>query len=623
MNRQHVTPLAVALLLALGACQSPPHKAGQTDADRPAAAAAKPAPGPGDADRFIAGVNRQIRDNYAEQTAAQWVSETYINADTELLVSKANERALAMLSANIDKAREFAGTDGLSPPTRRSLDLLKLQTAMPAPKDPQKLAELTAIASRLSAAYGAGKYCKDPSKPDTCRNLNQLSDTLARNRDWNADLEAWTGWHTVGRGMRQDYVRFAELVNEGAREIGYADAGEMWRAGYDMSPATFRAETDRLWSQVEPLYRDLQCYARGRLAKRYGAKMPTDGTLPAHAMGNMWAQDWSALYPLLQPYPGVSNLDVDNALKRQKYTPPAIVHRAEDFYRSLGFPALPESFYANSQFVRPRDREVVCHASAWDLNLQGDVRIKMCIDVGEEDFRTVYHEMGHIYYYLAYNPLEPLFQSGAHDGFHEAIGDTVQLNLTPAYLSRIGLAGATRQSEQVVLNAQMKLALEKVAFLPFGKLIDEWRWGVFDGSIKPENYNAAWWALKRKYQGVSPAVARSEDNFDPGAKYHVPANTPYMRYFLAHILQFQFQRALCTAAGHQGPLHECSIYGNREAGAKFWAMLQKGASQPWQDTLEGLTGQREMDASAILDYFAPLHAWLKQQNQGRDCGWQS
>ena len=599
--------LASSLILGLGAGLSPATYAQSVDAAA--------------ADRFVAGINQEIRDNYVEVTAAQWVAETYINGDTEVLVAKANERALGRLSANVEKSKQFRGVAGINPATQRGIDLLKLQTAMPAPKDPAKLAELTQIASRLNAAYGSGKSCTDEAKPETCRNLDQLSKVLAENRDWDADLDAWTAWHNVARGMRKDYTRFAELVNEGAREMDYANAGDMWRASYDMSAADFRKETDRLWRQVEPLYNDLQCYARHKLEQQYPGKLAKDGTIPAHITGNMWAQDWAALYPLLQPYPGVSNLDVDAALKEKSYTPEGMVKRAEDFYSSIGFPALPKSFYEKSQLKRPADRDVVCHASAWDLDLEGDVRIKMCININEEDFRTIYHELGHIYYYLAYNKLPPLFQTGAHDGFHEAIGDTIQLNLTPGYLAEIGLAGASKPSKEAVLNAQMKQALEKVSFLPFGKLIDEWRWGVFDGSIKPEDYNTAWWALKRKYQGVAPIVARTEADFDPGAKYHVPGNTPYMRYFLAHILQFQFQRELCKAAGYKGPLHECSIYGNKAAGAKFWAMLEKGSSQPWQATLKELTGKGEMDASAILDYFAPLHAWLKQQNKGKRCGW--
>ncbi len=603
--------LALSCALAASACTTTPKRADT---------AAPPVKTAAEADTFVAGVNQSIRDHYVEEVAAQWVANTYISRDTEVLESKASERSLTRLKEAIDASRAYEGAD-MSAPTARSIELLERLSPMPAPKDPAHLAEMAGLGSRLNAAYGAGKACKNPQDEKTCRNLDQLSQTMATNRAWDANLEAWQGWHGVARAMRPDYQRFAELLNEGARDTGYGDAGELWRSGYDMEPQAMRAETERLWGQVEPLYTQLQCFVRGRLDKKYGKRMPTDGTIPAHITGNMWAQDWSALYELVQPFPGVAGIDVDAALKRQKVTPEKMVRSAEAFYTSLGMPALPATFYERSQFVRPRDRDVVCHASAWDLNLEGDVRIKMCITPTEEDFRTIYHELGHIYYYLAYNGLPPLFQNGAHDGFHEAIGDTVELNLTPAYLNRIGLAGKTRANDKALVNAQMQLALKKIAFLPFGKLIDEWRWGVFDGSITPQNYNAAWWDLRVKYQGVSAPVPRTEEDFDPGAKYHVPGNTPYMRYFLAHILQFQFQRALCRKAGHEGPLHECSIFGNKEAGEAFWAMLGKGSSQPWQETLKTLTGDDGMDASAILDYFEPLNTWLAKQNEGKTCGW--
>lgn len=615
MKNTAILPALVGSI-ALAACT-----AQQPRNDEPAAAKAQTVTAT-DADAFVAGVNQEIRDHYVEDVAAQWVAATYITADTGVLEAKANERSLIRLKDAIEASRRFDGVPGISAETARGIEMLKRQSAMPAPKDPANLAEMATLASKLGAAYGSGKYCKDPNDPKTCKNLNELSEVLADNRNWDADLEAWQGWHSVARGMRSDYQRFAELLNEGARDTGYADAGQAWRSGYDMDPAALREETDRLWGQVKPLYSQLQCYVRDKLDKRYPGKMPNDGTIPAHITGNMWAQDWSALYPLVQPYPGTSGVDVTAALKKQKYTPEKMVRSAEDFYKSLGMPALPASFYERSQLVRPRDRDVVCHASAWDTNLEGDVRIKMCITPTEEDFRTIYHELGHIYYYLAYTNLPPLFQTGAHDGFHEAIGDTVQLNLTPAYLHQIGLAGTPRDNEKAVINAQMQLALEKIAFLPFGKLIDEWRWGVFDGSITPQNYNAAWWQLRQKYQGVSSPIPRTEQDFDPGAKYHVPANTPYMRYFLAHILQFQFQRSLCDAAGIEGPLNACSVYGNRQAGERFWAMLGKGGGQPWQKTLKELTGNEQMDASAIIDYFAPLNAWLEKQNAGKDCGWQ-
>jgi len=626
---------AVAVPLALSA-------APKKTTTKPATAA--------DAHAFVEQMNKDYRTRYLEPNGAEWVAETYITDDTQALTARANERWLQWLSNEVEAARAFESVKDIDAKDARALHLLKLQTAMPAPKDPAHLSEMTTLGSKLTAAYGSGKYCKDANDKASCRNLDDLSKVLADDRDWDHDLEAWAGWHQVGRGMLKDYQRFAELLNEGARDLGYDNVGTMWRAGYDMSPADFQAETDRLWGQVQPLYGELQCYARNKLKSKYGERMPKDGTIPAHITGNMWAQDWSNLYAMLEPYPGVGNLDVNARLGAERKATfeeiqkgfkgkPApldvaemehradlknaelMVRRSEDFYTSIGFPALPASFYERSMMIRPRDRDALCHASAWSLDMTDDVRIKMCIHASEENQYTIYHEMGHIYYFLAYKNQWPIFQGGANDGFHEAIGDTIRLNITPAYLAKIGLAGKAGSDEKAALNAQMKLALEKVAFLPFGLLIDKWRWGVFDGTIAPDKYNDAWWQLRRKYQGLSSPVASTAADFDPGAKNHVPTNVPYIRYFLADILQFQFYRSLCEAAGHKGPLYQCSIYGNKEAGAKYWKMLSAGASEPWQETLKELTGKDSMDASAIIDYFAPLQAWLKEQNKGQQCGW--
>jgi peptidyl-dipeptidase A len=445
---------------------------------------------------------------------------------------------------------------------------------------------------------------------------------LETSRNYDELLDAWQGWHNAAKPLRADYQRFVELANEGARQMGYADLGAMWRSGYDMPADDFTKEAARLYSQVEPLYKDLQCYARGRLARKYGEdKVPAGQPIPAHLLGNMWAQQWDADYDLFEPYAGVSNLDIDGALVKQGYDAVRMAKSAEAFYESIAFPKLPDTFWQRSMLTQPRDRDVQCHASAWHMDGKQDVRIKQCIRPTYEELRTIYHEMGHVYYYLWYYQQPYLFQDGAHDGFHEAIGDTITLSMTPSYLAQIGLVPGATQSKEAVINNQMRMALEKIAFLPFGKMIDEWRWKVFSGEIKPENYNSSWWALRRQYQGIAPPVARTEADFDPGAKYHIPGNTPYTRYFLSFIIQFQFHRALCDAAGFKGPLHECSIYGSQEAGRRFGAMLAKGSSQPWQDTFQELTGTRQMDASAIMEYFEPLRGWLKQQNKGQKCGW--
>ncbi len=601
--------LRVGVLVALAAAASGCQRAGDTTADTRKETAAE----------FVARTNDEMRELGRETGAAAWTYATYINQDTEFLNAKANERWLTYFGQAVEDAKAYEGQT-LAPDVARSIELLKLGVSAPAPKDPAKRAELAAITSKMEGMYGAAKYC--PEGPESCKDQGELTDILANSRNYDELTEAWTGWHSTARPMRKDYVRFVELANEGAHELGYADLGAMWRSGYDMPPEEFTKEAARLWDQVKPLYGQLHCYVQGRLQKTYGKERVPDGKpIPAQLLGNMWAQQWAEIYPLVEPYPGVSDLDVTAALKKQKYDAVKITQSAENFYVSLGFPKLPDTFWQRSLLTKPPGRDVQCHASAWHMDAGEDVRIKQCIQPTQEELMTVYHELGHVFYYLSYKDQPYLFQSGANDGFHEAIGDTVNLSMTPAYLAQIGLASPVKPSHEATINQQMKLALDKLAFLPFGKLIDEWRWKVFSGEITPENYNAAWWQLREQYQGVAAPVPRTEADFDPGAKYHIPANTPYTRYFLSYILQFQFHKALCEAAGHQGPLSECSVYGNEEAGRRFREMLALGQSQPWQDTLEKLTGTRNMDAAAITEYFGPLLDWLQEQNKGKTCGW--
>ncbi len=570
------------------------------------------------AEAFVARANAELKELSRTGGAAEWVRATYITGDTAILAAAASEEYAAWHSSIVQQSKQYDGAE-VDAATRRAIDLLKLGTSLPAPADAAKRKELSIIATDLEGMYGAGKYC--PNGND-CKNLPELEDVLAGSRDDEALKDAWQGWRTIAPPMRDKFRRFVELANEGANELGYKDLGEMWRSGYDMSPVAFEQETARLWEQVTPLYDALHCHVRAKLGEVYGKdQVPQDGPIPAHLLGNMWAQQWGFIYDLLEPYPGVGDLDVDSTLKTKNYTPQEMVRSAENFYVSLGMPRLPDTFWERSQFSKPRDRDVVCHASAWGLDGGNDLRIKMCIKQTYDELRTIYHELGHNYYQGAYKDQPPLFQGGAHGGFHEAIGDTVTLSMTPGYLAEVGLVDSAEESEKAVINRQMQMALDKIAFLPFGKLIDEWRWGVFSGDIAPEDYNKAWWEMRTRYQGIAPPVERSEADFDPGAKYHVPANVSYTRYFLAHILQFQFQRSLCETAGHRGDLASCSVYGSKEAGERFYAMMASGQSEPWQDTLEKLTGTREMDATAIIDYFAPLMGYLKEQNEGRSCGW--
>jgi peptidyl-dipeptidase A len=387
-----------------------------------------------------------------------------------------------------------------------------------------------------------------------------------------------------------------------------------------MAPNEFEAELDRLWGQVKPLYEALHAHVRAGLRARYGPdKVPEAGPIPAHLLGNMWAQEWGNIYPLVARGTGSRGYDLTELLRRKGVDELELVRIGERFFSSLGFEPLPDTFWERSLFVKPRDREVVCHASAWNVDNNQDLRIKMCIKVDAEDFVTVHHELGHNYYQRAYRQQPFLFRGSANDGFHEALGDAVALSVTPGYLVEIGLLDREPDTSADVALL-LRTALDKVSFLPFSLVIDKWRWKVFSGELSPEHYNEAWWELREEYQGIEAPVARTEDDFDPGAKYHVPAYTPYTRYFLARILQFQFHRALCREAGYEGPLYRCSIYGSEAAGDRLRRMMAMGMSQPWPDALEALTGQREVDASALVEYFEPLVAWLDEQNEGRAVG---
>ena len=572
-----------------------------------------------DAKQFLGNVNETMLRLGIEAAQAGWVAQTYITDDTEALDARATQEVIEAVARY---AKEAAAYNGIEVPAddRRQLDLLKLSLSMVTPADPGEATELTKIVSRLRSTYGRGKWCADPATPQTCMNIDDITKVMAESRNEQELRRVWEGWHTISPPMRNDYARFVELSNKGAKELGFADTGAMWRQKYDMPADEFTKELDRLWEQVRPLYVKLHAYVRMKLRARYGDAVPQDGPLPAHLLGNIWAQDWGNIYTLASPGTADAGYSLTEILKRRKTSATDMVRIGERFYTSLGFAPLPETFWQRSLFLRPQDREVVCHASAWDIDAEDDIRIKMCIQPTEEDFNTIHHELGHNFYQRAYKGLPVILRDSANDGFHEAIGDAIALSVTPEYLVRIGLLDKAPDASRDI-GLLMTRALEKVAFLPFGLLIDQWRWKVFSGEVTPSNYNKAWWDLRLKYQGVAPSTPRGEEFFDPGAKYHVPDNTSYTRYFLAHILQFQFHRAMSQAAGCKTPLHRCSIYESKEAGQRLNTMLTMGLSRPWPDALEALTGSRQMDASAILDYFAPLDKWLDEQIKGQKTGW--
>src|SRR5580658_919921 len=574
-----------------------------------------------EAKAFLDRAQAKLLELSVQEQRADWVKSTFITYDTEILAAKADEDEIA---ATMQLAKESTRFSHLKMPEEmaRQFQLLRLSLTLAAPSDPKESQELTQIATRMEGIYGSGKYCPAGAASSTseCLDLDQLSNILRTSTDPAKLLDAWRGWHAISPPIRPLFQKYVELGNKGARELGFADMGAMWRSKYDMPADAFPAEMDRLWEQVKPLYLSLHAYVRWKLREKYGDVVPAGGAIPAHLLGNMWAQEWENIYPLVAPKDADSGYDLTAILKGRGTQPVDMAKYGERFFTSLGFAPLPKTFWERSLFVKPRDREVVCHASAWDVDAVDDLRIKMCIEINDEDFTTVHHELGHNFYQRAYDKQPYLFRDSANDGFHEAIGDTIALSVTPEYLKRIGLLPTVPDSSKDI-GLLLKKALEKVAFLPFGLMIDKWRWQVFSGQIPPEKYNESWWKLSIEYQGVAPPVARSEADFDPGAKYHVPANYPYARYFLADILQFQFHRALAKVAGCTSPLNRCSIYESKAAGDRLNAMLAMGESRPWPQALRALTGQEQMDATAILDYFAPLKKWLDEQNKGKPVGW--
>jgi len=565
-----------------------------------------------EAEKFIDDAEKRLLDLNLKYQRADWVKSTYITQDTEELSAEANKDVIAATTELAEQATRFERLD-LKPDVQRKLKLLKLSLTLPAPKDPAEREELTKIAASMEGDYGKGKYCPDGEK-GKCLSLGDMEEIMGNSRDPEELKRIWLGWHQVSPPYRKNYIRFVELSNKGAKEMGFKDTGAMWRAKYDMEPDAFASEMERLWQQVKPLYDSLYTYTRRKLSEKYGKDVvAVDKPIPAHLLGNMWAQSWSNIYPILAPATGDRGYDLTQILKARNTDAKQMVRYGESFFTSLGFDPLPSTFWERSMLVKPQDRDVVCHASAWHIDFEKDVRLKMCTQINEEDFTVVHHELGHNYYQMAYAGQPFLFRDSANDAFHEAIGDTIALSVTPPYLKQIGLIDRVPDSS-ADLGFLLNRALDKVAFLPFGYLVDQWRWKVFSGEIGPNDYNKAWWDLREKYQGIAPPVPRSEQDFDAGAKYHVPANTPYARYFLASILQFQFHRALCREAGFNGPLHQCSIYGNKKAGEKLKAMLSMGLSKPWPEALKAMTGEDKMDATAIIDYFAPLKTWLDQQN---------
>ncbi|XP_012276299.1 angiotensin-converting enzyme [Orussus abietinus] len=490
---------------------------------------------------------------------------------------------------------------------------------------PQKLfEEYEKIVSEMQNIYSTAKVCEYGNEQKCTLALEpELTELLKTSRDPELLKYIWVEWRKVsGEKVKPLFPRYIELSNTAAKLNNYTDTAQEWLKEYEAE--NFPEQIESLWQQLKPLYLQLHAYVRRELRKQYGESVVSkDGPIPAHLFGNMWAQSWENIADFTVPYPGKQLPDVTQNMINQGYNATSIFRLAEEFFVSLNLSAMPDTFWERSILEKPTDREIICHASAWDFYDGKDFRIKQCTSINMKDLLTAHHEMGHIQYYLQYKDQPAIFREGANPGFHEAIGDVISLSAsTPGHLKKIGLLEDSTEDREATLNHLYEKGLDKVAFLPFAYTMDLWRWAVFQGKITSDQYNCKWWSLVEQLQGIEPPVDRSEEDFDPGAKYHIIANVEYLRYYVSFIVQFQFHKALCEKAGQYNPqdpnakpLYQCDIYQSKEAGNLFRSMLQLGSSRPWQDAMEKITGQREMDTSGLLEYFKPLMEWLTAENK--------
>ena len=585
-----------------------------------------PALNESDVETFLERVELEDKTLGPVASSAYWLQANFITYDSQKVVADYGKRFQLLA---LERARQASTFDDVevSEENRRKLNLIKNSFVMPSPLDDTLAGEIANIMAELDAMYGAGQHCFGEGD---CYDLEAFEGVIDNSRDPDELLKAWEGWRNIGTPMKDKYLRMVEIGNLGAKDLGYEGLTDLWFSQYDMPAEEFLAETDRVWDELKPLYDALHCHVRSELSEHYGEEVVSkEGVLPAHVLGNMWGQSWANVYDLVYTpdNPNASSgIDLTKILEEKNIDEIEMTKIAENFFISLGFQPLPDTFWERSLFVKPQDRSVVCHASAWNLDADAnDLRIKMCIERNAEDFSTIHHELGHIFYYQAYNSTQPsVFQSGANDGFHEAVGDLLSLSITPEYYNKIGLISEAEAKDATSdpISLLMQQALQGVVSVPWTLMLDKWRAGVFSGETSESELNNSWWELREYYQGIGVPRERGADAFDPGAKYHIPGNTPYTRYYLAQILQYQFHESLCNQMGFEGPLHECSIYDNELAGKKLRAMLSLGQSQEWQLALEALTGTRSLSGKSMLNYYKPLKDWLDVQNTDRTCGWE-
>ncbi|KAK0158218.1 hypothetical protein PV328_009250 [Microctonus aethiopoides] len=569
----------------------------------------------GEALQFLREYDREASSVCSKTMMAQWDFATNITDNNRRKMLEEQTRKLKFERSSWRKAINFAWTRLPDPLTRRQLKLIAVKGRNSLTED--KFNELHHLIVEMKELYSRTRLCPYKKMGSICdlEIDNDVSRIMAESRDYEELLYYWRAWQeAVGPPMKNKYMRYVQLANQAAKLNGFVDAGDQMREVYEDD--YFQQNIAEVISAITPLYKNLFTYVRTKLIERYGDKVRADGPLPAHLLGNMWAQNWEGIYDLVKPYSAARSLDVTLEMIIQGFTPLRIFQMAEEFFTSLGMKPMPPEFWRYSMFEKPIDREVKCTSSAWDFCNRIDFRIKQCTKATMEDLVSTHHEMAHIQYYLQYKDQPLIFRTEALPGFHEAVSDAIELSvMNPRHLQRIGLYNNSTEDFENSINYLMLMALRKIVYLPFAYIVDQWRWRVFSDGVA--DMTTQWWELRLQYQGIVPPLPRVERDFDPGSKYHIPADIPYTKYFVGVVMQFQLFESLCDISGHVGDLHLCDLYRSQEAGRLLTEVLSQGSSRSWPDLVRTMTRGKmnRIDVSALLRYFDPLNKWLQRQNQ--------
>nr|XP_057944737.1 angiotensin-converting enzyme 2 [Doryrhamphus excisus] len=583
---------------------------------------------------FLRQFDEEASTRMYEYSLASWAYNTNITKENSDKLSEQGQIWGKFYTQKSEEAQKFPIHQIKDPQIK--LQLITLQDKGSGALSQAKAEHLNKIMSEMSTIYSTATVCL-MDDPLNCQTLEPgLEHVMANSRNYSERLHVWEGWRRqVGKRMRPLYEDYVHLKNEAAKLNGFEDYGAYWRYNYETveeeSPYNYTRDqlmedVRSIYKQILPLYKELHAYVRGKLMDVYTGHIEAQGPLPAHLLGDMWGRFWTNLYPLSIPYPEKPDIDVSKTMVEKGWNERRLFDEAEKFFMSVGLYKMFDNFWTNSMLVKPNDgRKVVCHPTAWDMGNRMDFRIKMCTKVNMDDFLTVHHEMGHNQYQMAYRNLPYLLRDGANEGFHEAVGEIMSLSAaTPKHLKSLGLLSSNfTYDNETEINFLLKQALTIVATLPFTYMLEEWRWQVFAGNIPEDKWMERWWEMKRDLVGVVEPVPRDETYCDPPALFHVSGDYSFIRYFTRTIYQFQFQKALCHAAGQSEVLSSCDITGSTVAGSKLRNMLELGRAQSWTKALHTISGDTRMDAKPLLDYFQKLYEWLKTENMKHNhaVGW--